>query len=141
MTYEYFNAKPSEIDDIFFLHATNDTMNYPPPVKGKSGKWIIFLKQGEELDSMWRTIQQALLAGKLGRRAKVSTMKSHFCQISKGKGFICVYTYNIDDTEDIRQIRDELRTLGVTWKIPYLLDIHGEGYLNQGKTGLGQLYE
>ena len=141
MTHEYSDAKPSEVDDISFLYATNDTITYPHPMEGKSGKWIIFLKQGDELDSMWFKVKHALLAGKLGRRAKVSTRKAHFSPASQGQGCICVYTYNINDGEDIRRIRNELRTLGVTWKIPYRLDTNVRIYTNQGETELSQLYE
>jgi len=35
---------------------------------------------------------------------------------------ICVYTYDWADEVDVRRIREELRRLGITWKIPYKAD-------------------
>ena len=35
---------------------------------------------------------------------------------------ICVYSYDADDKEDVMRIRQALREIGVTWKIPYKLD-------------------
>ena len=35
---------------------------------------------------------------------------------------ICVYTYDVDDERDCSSVRQALRRLGVTWKIPYKTD-------------------
>lgn len=35
---------------------------------------------------------------------------------------ICVYTYDVADDEDCSRVRQALRDLGVTWKIPYKTD-------------------
>jgi len=35
---------------------------------------------------------------------------------------ICVYTYDWTDKEDVKRIRQELRDLGITRKIPYKAD-------------------
>ncbi len=35
---------------------------------------------------------------------------------------ICVYTYDWTDEADVRRVRQELRALGITSKIPYKTD-------------------
>ena len=141
MTDEYSDAKPSEVYDIFFLRVKNDGMDYPQKVEGRSGKWLLFLKEGDELDLMWQKVGRSILEGTLGRIAKVSTMKPNSRQASTGTGVICVYTYSIDDLEDARRVRQRLRDLGITREIPYKLDADVGRYSNQGEAGLSKLYE
>ncbi len=65
-------------------------MAYPEST-ATSGKWLLFKKKGDELDTLWFQIVELLKAGKLGRAAKVSTMRA---DEKKVEGVICVYTYS-----------------------------------------------
>jgi len=138
---EVFYMRPSEEFEDFWLRARNGIMTYPERIEGRSGKWLIFLPKGQPLDEMWVKVKWAIHAGKLGRSAKVSTMRANENEASPGKGVICVYTYSLDDLEDARRVRQALRDLGITWKIPYKLDADVGRYSNRGETGLSKLYE
>lgn len=72
----------------------------------------------EKVDETWRTVREAIEAGKLWEQAKVSTRLS-----GNGKPHvICVYTYNYEDREDVMRVRDVLRKMGFNRKIPYKTD-------------------
>jgi len=84
--------------------------------KVKSGKWLIFVNR-ENVDKVWEKIRTATEAGKLGTSAKVST------PLQGGKSHvICVYTEDWTDEADVRRVREELKRLGITNKIPYKTD-------------------
>lgn len=38
------------------------------------------------------------------------------------RGLICVYTYDWTDEADVMRVREELRNLGFTWRLPYKTD-------------------
>jgi len=86
------------------------------------GKWLIYRNESE-IDALWTKIGKAVLKGKLGISAKVST------NYSKSKRYIiCVYTYNYFDVEDIEKVRNELSLFGVDETLCYKPDIYT--YLN-----------
>jgi hypothetical protein len=128
--------KPSEEFDDYWIYAQNTRVDYPEI--WRSGKWLIFCRKGEALDATWEKVVEALDAGKLGRSAKVSTMKHKPHESSPDEGVICVYTYSFDDLQDVRRVRQALRELGVIWKIPYKLDMTRR-YRSQGDTGISEL--
>jgi hypothetical protein len=133
--------KPSEVVDEYWLRVINQDADYFDKDPERSGKWLVFLPKGEKLDTAWQKIEQAVLDGKLGESAKVSTMKPNPNAVNNSDGVICVYTYSLDDLDDVRRIRKELRQMGITWKIPYKLDKDVGRYSNQGETKLSKLYE
>lgn len=49
-------------------------------------------------------------------------MKPNPNATATGTRLICVYTYNLDDERNCLRVRQALRNLGVTWKIPYKTD-------------------
>jgi len=56
---------------------------------------------------------------------------------------ICVYTYDWTDERDARRVRQELRHLGVTKKIPYKSDkdtLAGK-YATRGQKPIGKYFE
>ena len=133
--------KPGEEFHEYWIRAFNKTITYPEPVDGRSGKWLVFLPKGNLLDDMWAKVAQSIREGKLGRAAKASTMKPNSHAVSSTDGVICVYTYSLDDLEDARRVRQELRELGITWRIPYKLDRDIGRYSNESEVGLSKLYE
>jgi len=138
---EHKEMKPSEEFDDYWIRAQNEHMDYPASDDWRSGKWLVFCRKGETLDAMWEKVVEALDAEKLGRIAKVSTMKPNPHETSPKDGVICVYTYSLDDLQDVRRVRQALRELGVTWKIPYKLNADIGRYRIQGDTKISKLYE
>lgn len=87
-----------------------------------SGKWLIFIDR-TQIDNIWVRIKKATEEGKLGDSAKVSTAKTNPNSTDPSKNVICVYTYDWTDKEDVMRVREELRQIGITWKIPYKSDL------------------
>lgn len=50
--------------------------------------------------------------GELGHRSKVATAKRNPNARSAATKVICVYTYDYEDTEDVKRVRGKLRELG-----------------------------
>lgn len=103
----------------------------------KSGKWLIFISR-ESVDEVWSKIRNATHSGFLGHKSKVS-MPRHLGSTSH---VICVYTYDWEDITDVMRIRDYLRCLGITRKIPYKTDfdtLSGK-YSSLGHKGISKYY-
>jgi hypothetical protein len=83
----------------------------------KSGKWCIFHRP-----ELWNEISLAVENGALGTDSK----------ISKDGGVICVYVYDGDDYDEVMRVRQRLRDIGVTWKIPYVDDAETRSAASQG---------
>ena len=110
----------------------------------KAGKWLIFMDR-EHIDDVWAKIKTATEQGRLGMAAKVSTAKSKSADIGYKKGIhvICVYTSDWTDEKDVKRVREELRKLGITNKIPYKADedtIKGK-YAAKGHKSISKYYE
>ena len=116
----YSNAKPSEVTDIYWIYATRKKGKYPKPTP-RSGKWLIFVSL-KNVDEVWAKIKKAVEEGKLGDSAKVATAKPNPLATDPNTKVICVYTYDYTDEKDVKRIREELRKLGITNKIPYKAD-------------------
>lgn len=114
------NAKPSEITDVYWIYAIRKKGKYQKPTP-RSGKWLIFVDP-ENVDEVWEKIKKAVEEGKLGESAKVATAKPKPLAGKSGAKVICVYTYDWTDEKDVKKIREELRKLGITNKIPYKAD-------------------
>lgn len=116
----YSEKNPSEVTEIFWIYAVNNNLSYPVNTP-RSGKWLIFVPK-IYIDQVWKTIKSSIERGELGNSAKISTAKPNPNAKDPGKGVICVYTYDSDDLTDVRRIRQRLRELGITGKIPYKED-------------------
>ena len=115
------DANPSEITQVYWLYAFRKKGQYPK-LASRSGKWLIFVSP-KNVDEVWRKIKKAVEEGRLGNSAKVSTAKTNPLRSKRSKGHvICVYTYDWTDKKDVKRIREELRKLGITKKIPYKAD-------------------
>jgi hypothetical protein len=112
---------PSQVHDAFWIFAfRRKDSRYPSPTV-QSGKWLLFIPKSD-IDGVWSLIREATTSGLLGDESKVSTARpSPLCH-NQNESVICVYTYDSEDTEDVRRVRQELRNLGFNNKIPYKED-------------------
>ncbi len=103
---------------------------------------MIFVPR-EKIDELWATIRKATEEGYLGDHAKVSTARPNPNSADPSKHVICIYTDDANDEADIREVRQALRDLGVSWKIPYKSDAATfEGkYQVRGHTRISSFYE
>jgi hypothetical protein len=93
--------------------------NYPEHTE-QCGKWLIY-RSARNIDEYWQRIKQAVEQGQLGNQAKVSTAASQRAKRDR-QHVICVFTYDKTDSTDARRIRQVLRGLGITEKLPYKSD-------------------
>ena len=113
------DERPSRFTGDHYLHATG-----PQPSEGlvrRPGKWLIFVSRSR-VDALWDQVRRAVAAGRLGHAAKVSTALPDPMSPDPKKHLICVYTADEDNPTDVRRVRDGLRQLGISWKIPYKSD-------------------
>ncbi|MGB6518695.1 MAG: putative phosphothreonine lyase domain-containing protein [Candidatus Cybelea sp.] len=103
---------------------------------------MLFIKNAE-IDSWWLKIRTATELGLLGGSAKVATKKPNPNTASPDTRVICVYTYDSDDVADCTRVREALRAVGVTWKIPYKIDAdtYAGRYSRQGQARISKRYE
>ncbi|MBF0571704.1 MAG: DUF1917 domain-containing protein [Candidatus Omnitrophica bacterium] len=131
---------PSQETSECWLFANRLQGTYPPHSKN-GGKWLIFVPI-ERIDNAWSKIKLATEAGKLGEESKVATAKVNPNTTNSNVKVICVYTYDWTDEEDVMRIRQELRQLGITRKIPYKADEDTDSgrYANKGKGRISKYY-
>jgi len=131
---------PSQVTSAYWLFAECKFGNYPEHTE-RGGKWLIFVPVAL-IDEVWAKIKFATEEGKLGKTAKVSTARPNPNSPSPDKSVICVYTYDSTDQEDVWRVRQVLRDLDVTWKIPYKTDedTHCGRYKNRGDKRISKYY-
>ncbi|MFX1295275.1 MAG: putative phosphothreonine lyase domain-containing protein [Promethearchaeota archaeon] len=132
---------PSEVTEVYWIFVHNNEIDYPAPTQ-QSGKWLVFVHKNQ-IDLVWKKIKFCIENGELGRSAKVSTARPNPNAQDPEKHVICVYTYNSDDVEDVRRIRQRLRELGITQKIPYKTDkatLEGK-YAKRGHKKISKYFE
>jgi len=135
------DAKPTEVTDVYWIYAIRKKGKYPEPTK-RNGKWLIFVDP-KDVDEVWLNVKEATEEGKLGSSAKVSTAKPNPLAGKSKQRVICVYTYDWMDEADVRKVREELRKIGITNKIPYKADedtLSGR-YRVTGHTKISKYYE
>ncbi len=115
------DRRPSEVFEQYWIYAERRDADSYPEHGERGGKWMLFIKTNE-IDAWWIKIKAATESGLLGSSAKVATMKPNPNAASNQTKLICVYTYDVADEEDCSRVRQALRDLGVTWKIPYKTD-------------------
>jgi len=137
----YSKCKPSEVTDAYWIYAIREEGEYPKTTQ-RSGKWLIFVDP-KNVDEVWAKIKEATEGGKLGDSAKVATAKPNPLAGKSDTKVICVYTYDWTDEKDVKRIREEVRKLGITNKIPYKADedtLSGK-YRIMGHRGISKYYE
>lgn len=132
---------PSNVSNVYWLFAEREIGDYPCDTS-RSGKWLIFVPE-DNVDEVWAIIKQATEKGLLGQCSKVSTAKPNSNATSKATKVICVYTYDWTDTQDLKQVRQSLRDLGITQKIAYKtnLDTQAGRYSVSGDSHISKYYE
>ncbi|MGD0071944.1 MAG: putative phosphothreonine lyase domain-containing protein [Candidatus Bathyarchaeia archaeon] len=88
-------------------------------------------------------MKKATDAGKLGDSSKVATAKPNSNATNPDTKVMCVYTYDWNDENDVRRVREELRKLGITNKLPYKADedtLAGK-YRIMGNKKISKYYE
>jgi hypothetical protein len=119
------NVKPSTFQGLPWMAVPAKTNTCKDEYT--AGKWMLFCSN-DQIDALWEKIAIATINDQLGYGSKVSTnMMQSLTKV------ICVYTTN-DETE-IMRVRDALRKLGITRKIPYKTNqttLSGN-YANNGK--------
>jgi len=136
------DRQPSKVVDEYWIYAERKRRNSYPDHTERGGKWMLFIKRSE-VDDWWSKIRIATQDGLLGSSAKVATMKPNPNAASPSTHVICVYTYDIEDEEDCTSVREALRALGVTWKIPYKTDAdtYAGAYSKRGGVRVSKRYE
>lgn len=115
------DRRPSEVFDQYWIYAERRDVDSYPQHGEHGGKWMLFIKTSD-IDAWWAKIKVATESGLLGSSAKVATMKPNPNAAGNQTKLICVYTYDVADDEDCSRVRQALRGLSVTWKIPYKTD-------------------
>ncbi|SFI36696.1 putative phosphothreonine lyase domain-containg protein [Nitrosomonas sp. Nm34] len=133
--------QPSQVTDIYWIRAERQIGEYPPSTE-RGGKWLIFVPI-ENLDETWEKIRIATENGELGSSAKASTAKPNQNAANETQKVICVYSYDWTNKEDVMRIRNQLRHLGITWKIPYKSDddTYSGKYANRGAKRISKYFE
>jgi hypothetical protein len=133
--------RPSDVTDVYRLSAGRRVAQYPSAT-GHCGKWLVFVPV-PKVDEVWSKIKLATEEGKLCDSAKVATARPNPNEASPGKRVICVYTYDWTDEVDVGRVRQALRELGITWKIPYKADedTYAGRYANRGNERISKYYE
>lgn len=133
--------KPSQVKHEYWLYAERKKGDYSETTR-KSGKWLIFAPISQ-IDEVWMKIKLATEDGRLGDLAKVATAKPNPIATNPGVKVICVYTYDWTDEADVKRVRQELRALGITSKIPYKTDEDTSAgrYSSQSHKRISKYYE
>ncbi|KAJ7357824.1 hypothetical protein OS493_022634 [Desmophyllum pertusum] len=84
----------------------------------KSGKWLIYSKSAR-IDAIWKSVATAVVSGRLGTAAKVSTRYP-----KESTHVICVYTEDFTNEEQVRAVEKGLKEVGVTAQMLYKPDIY-----------------
>ena len=125
----------------YWMYAQRKEGTYPAHAS-RGGKWLIFVSS-HIAQATWNKVRTALEEGRLGSLAKASTAKHGPRSQDSRHGVICVYTYDWKDREDVERIREELRKMGITRKIPYKTDEDTERgtYSASGSEKISKYYE
>jgi hypothetical protein len=135
------DRKPSQVTDAYWLFARRKIGDYPTHSE-KGGKWLVFVPVGQ-IDEVWAKIKDAPEKGLLGDSAKTGTAMPNPNATNQNTKVICVYTYDWTDEGDVRRVREQLRELGITAKIPYKADSDTSAgkYYNRGHRRISKYYE
>jgi len=132
----------SHVFDAFWIHAERrDRRSYPDHTE-RGGKWMLFINTSE-IDAWWSKIKVATEDGLLGSSAKVATMKPNSNATRADTRVVCVDTYDVTDEADCTRVREALRNLGITRKIPYKTDAdtHAGKYSKRGNVRISKRHE
>lgn len=122
------SEKPSEVDDDYWVYATNKKERFYNEYTKHCGKWMIFVKVGDEMDGIWKEVKNLTEKGNLVDSCKVSTKKENPNALKNEIGVICIYTYNSADKKDLLRVAEKLFQIKGVERLVYKEDkITGEG--------------
>lgn len=109
---------PSQVDGVYWIEAKDQSNTAQAPT-AQAGQWTLNI-DAQKVDAVWQIIKQATEQGQLGYKSKVSTA-------SRNRGvvdtrLIYVRTYDKNDGEDVKRIRDMLAELGIAGNWDYQAD-------------------
>lgn len=135
------DANPSEIESVPWIRAFAHEREYPKHTEF-GGKWLLF-EPLKDIDTLWAKIRDALHSGWLGNSAKVATAMPNPNASNPNTRVICVYTYDSRDESDVKRVRQSLRDIGISRKIPYKADnaTRAGKYANRGDSNTSLYYE
>lgn len=136
-----YHRKSSEMCNAHWVYAERKKGKYPSHTS-RGGKWLIFAKSNE-IGQVWAKVKKATEDGRLGGFTKVRTSKANQNTANPDINVICIYTHDWTDEKDVKRIREELRKLGITNKIPYKTDqdtLNGK-YRCRGHKRISKYYE
>jgi len=135
------DLKPSKVTDAYWLRSERKCGEYPEHT-ARGGKWLIFVPV-LAIDEVWAKISDATERGILGGSSKVATARPNPNAANPKTRVICVYTYDCTDEKDVMRVRAQLRSLGITAKIPYKADddTFAGKYSKRGDKGISRYYE
>lgn len=87
----------------------------------KFGKWLIFVPV-KDIDKVWEQIKIATEQNLLGFSSQSSTQLGWHLYNKPSDYVICVHTYDYDDINDVKRVREELRKLGFNETLKYKTD-------------------
>lgn len=114
------SPRPSSETGVMWIHARGARIPRAAS-RGGCGKWLCFVSR-PDVDEAWDKILHALVDGRLGHAAKVSTAMPNPLAKRGKSHVICVYTDDADDEADVVRVREVLRELGFDQPIPYKTD-------------------
>lgn len=126
--------------DGYWMYAQRKSGEYPEHTS-RGGKWLIFANR-YALNKIWTEVKIAVEEGRLGGIAKAPRARNSRSQNSSS-GVICVYTYDWEDREDVKRVREELRKIGIVRKISYKTDEDTERGIYSANSGeqISKYYE
>lgn len=136
-------VSPLDMADRYWEYAQRKNGQYPAHT-ARGGKWLIFVRDSN-LNSTWTKVKTAVEQGKLGSLAKAPNRKRGSLSRTRNSNYnvICVYTYDWQDRQDVKRIREELRKIGISRKIPYKTDEDTERgiYRSNSSAKISKYYE
>ncbi|KAJ3929736.1 MAG: translation initiation factor eIF 4e-like domain-containing protein [Lentinula lateritia] len=102
-----------------------------------SGKWLVFTSVNT-VDKLWQDVVQMVCMYRQRGFAKVSVNQEEEVGKMNNSRVICVYVEDFTDLEEVRSLRDDLRTVvGVERKIPFKMDAYSHmGIYKGNKWGI-----
>ncbi|XP_033636565.1 UPF0696 protein C11orf68 homolog isoform X1 [Asterias rubens] len=129
-----------------FKKLSHEEVNWPTVRKlalthrCKSGIWLVFQNTREKVDEAWRKIAKATVADMLGTHAKVTPTEDAGTPeevLHSGQYVISVYAENFDKKDEVYNLEDKIRKLGMTDRMAFKPRVYSKiGVFSENKWGL-----
>ena len=112
------SARPSDYSAVYWIEAKRKQGDYPA-LTPNTGEWRARLTV-ENVDTIWEAVKKATEEGQLGYKSKVSTRPAAG-QADPDERLLCVRSYNADDNDDVKRIKQALIAMGLA-ELAYVRD-------------------